>query len=167
MTDNLTTIIHELSDRVFALINRIVDDRDEALDLTQDVFVKVLQEQNSGKVITRVRPYVFRTAFNRALNAKRNRSRRTAGNRKWQESLPDSIAAPQEMQQDQIELKEKLERLADRQREALTLRFYGQLSLAEIAETMNIAEGSVRVHITRGLQNLKESLAEVPREEKS
>ena len=48
--------------------------------------------------------------------------------------------------------------LPDRQREALVLRFYADLSEAEIAATMGISKGAVKTHAARGMAALKSAL---------
>ncbi|MFI6499862.1 SigE family RNA polymerase sigma factor [Nonomuraea typhae] len=53
-----------------------------------------------------------------------------------------------------------LRRLPRRQREALTLRYYVELSDREIAETMGVSGGTVRSTITRGLAALAKELGE-------
>ncbi|MCP4568198.1 MAG: sigma-70 family RNA polymerase sigma factor [FCB group bacterium] len=170
MSDTVSKIVRELSERVFGLINRIIGDRDEALDLTQEVFVKVLLNNNRESRIEHLQPYIFRTAFNRALNAGRNRKRRRAGEELLKAETPDTFPSQPdqlyESSQKSVLLKNALDTLADRQKQALTLRFYAQMSLSEIAEAMMISEGSVRVHIARGLQNLKKELLPLMREEK-
>ena len=170
MSDVVSQIVRELSDRVFRLINRIIGDRDEALDLTQEVFVKVLLDRRGDNPIESLRPYIFRTAFNRALNADRNRQRRRDGEQRFKaeysEMIPPLPDKMYESSQKSALLRKALDTLADRQKQAISLRFYARLSLAEIAETMMISEGSVRVHIARGLQKLKEELMPLMREEK-
>ena len=49
-----------------------------------------------------------------------------------------------------------LSNLPGRQREVLVLRYYGQLSEAEIATTLGISRGSVKTHSSRGLRSLRE-----------
>jgi RNA polymerase sigma-70 factor (sigma-E family) len=51
-----------------------------------------------------------------------------------------------------------LHRLPSRQREALVLRYYGDLSEAEIAETMGISRGAVKSHTSRGMAALRDVL---------
>jgi len=51
-----------------------------------------------------------------------------------------------------------LRRLPQRQREALALKFYLDLSEAEIAEAMGVSAGSVKTHVHRGLATLTELL---------
>jgi RNA polymerase sigma factor (sigma-70 family) len=56
-----------------------------------------------------------------------------------------------------------LRRLSDRQREALTLRYYLDLPEAEIATAMGVSPGSVKTHLHRGLANLADVLPEEDR----
>ena len=53
---------------------------------------------------------------------------------------------------------EALRRLPARQREALVLRYYADLSEAEIAEAMRISRGAVKSHASRGMAALRETL---------
>jgi len=57
-----------------------------------------------------------------------------------------------------LELIEALRSLSRRQREVVVLRYYAELSEAEIAETLHIAAGSVKKYASRGLQNLRNVL---------
>jgi RNA polymerase sigma factor (sigma-70 family) len=51
-----------------------------------------------------------------------------------------------------------LRTLPARQREALVLRYYGELSEAEIAEAMGISRGAVKSHTSRGVAALRDVL---------
>jgi RNA polymerase sigma-70 factor (sigma-E family) len=55
-----------------------------------------------------------------------------------------------------------LRSLPDRQRECLALRYYLDLSEAEIAETLGISNGSVKTHVHRGLATLAQRLEPTP-----
>ena len=48
--------------------------------------------------------------------------------------------------------------LPTRQREALVLRYYGDLSEAEVAEVMGVSRGAVKSHTARGVAALREVL---------
>jgi len=171
VTDSISNTIQELSGKVFRLIHRIVSDREQAKDLTQDVFVKVLREPERVRDLTKLKPYIFRSAYNTALNFKRDLSRRQAKTEFIKEELtlvnprqPDLLLESVEVSN---HVKGALDSLADKQREALMLRFYSDLVIAEIADVMAVSQGSVKVHIARGLQNLKKCLLPILREEKS
>jgi RNA polymerase sigma factor (sigma-70 family) len=60
--------------------------------------------------------------------------------------------------ENQREVVAALRRLPPRQREALVLRYYGDLSEAEIAATMSCSPGTVKSHIHRGKAALAELL---------
>jgi RNA polymerase sigma factor (sigma-70 family) len=164
MVDNNTVAvtIGQLSEPVFRLVRRIVRDRDEALDVTQDVLIRVLREQPHLRDPGKLKPYALRAAYHAALNAARNRSRRE---RLHQEMAADSI---DHCSPDALESYERLTNrsavvralsdLAEKQREAVALRFFGDLSIDEIASAMRISTGSVKVHLVRALRNLRAAL---------
>lgn len=60
---------------------------------------------------------------------------------------------------------EALGQLPDRQREVLVLRYYLDLSEAEIAEALGIARGSVKSHASRGAAMLRELLGDLWKDE--
>ena len=161
MAEDITEAVREFSGGVFRLACRIVSDREEALDLTQEAFVRVFQGRRSrdgGKL----KAYLYRTAFNLALNSKRNRLRRNAA----EGSLAEAVAAQAPEQPDRVfetaetasRVNRAVESLSGRQREAVTLRFYADLTLAEVARVMGVSQGSVKIHLARGLRNLKKCL---------
>ncbi len=152
MTETIHQAIQTYADALFRLILRIVGDREEAKDLTQDVFVKVLCGTSRLREPRKVKSYLFTTAYHQALNAQRNAVRR-------QQRLLD-LQPPSSVGSAEVALlvDEAMQKLSDKQRQALTLRFYGDMTLVEIADAMNISEGSVKVHIARGLTRLKSRL---------
>ncbi len=152
------------SDGVFRLIRRIVGDRDTALDLTQDVFVMITERFDALRDPEQLKAYLFRSAFNRALNHRRDRARREGKTEDIKASTysdgpsrPDEIVETMESRRG---VRDAVDRLAEKQREAISLKFYAGLTSREIARVMRIAEGSVKVHLARGLRNLKTILAE-------
>lgn len=170
VTDIVSRTVQELSDGVFCLINRIVGDREHAMDLTQNVFVKVLLEPLRVKDSSKLKPYIFRSAYNTALNFKRDFARRKATVELYKEELtPANPAQPDQLfeaSESSARINDALSSLAPRQREALALRFYSELTTTEIAVAMAISEGSVKVHIARGLRNLKKQLHSAQAKEK-
>jgi RNA polymerase sigma-70 factor (ECF subfamily) len=170
VNDIVSRTVQELSDGVFRLINRIVGDREHAMDLTQNVFVNVLQEPLRVKDSSKLKPYILRSAYNTALNFRRDFSRRKAKLALHKEELtPPNPAQPDQLLESaeaSSRLDHALASLAPRQREALALRFFSELTTTEIAVAMVISEGSVKVHIARGLRNLKKQLHSAQAKEK-
>ncbi|WP_088284245.1 RNA polymerase sigma factor [Kineosporia sp. A_224] len=76
--------------------------------------------------------------------------------------LPDAGSAEQEvvLREDHREVVDALRGLPDRQREALVLRYWLDLSEAEVAATMGISCGAVKSHTARGMAALTKALKE-------
>ncbi len=166
MTDEISAIIHRLSDRLFGLINRIVRDRDLALDLTQDVLVRVLPRYRADQP-EQFTGYAMRSAYHAALNAVRDRKRRTQvlDRIALESERPAPFTDSLETAELQGQIEQALLRLPDKQREAVVYRFYGDLTVPQIAVAMNISDGAVKVHLSRGLQRLSAHLTSVMEDE--
>ncbi|MBE0565331.1 MAG: RNA polymerase sigma factor [Krumholzibacteria bacterium] len=152
----------DLTRTAFNSALRILGDRDEALDIAQDVVVNVHGRLTAQAEPVQLRAYAARAAVNRALNLKRDSARRLdklAAIRP--EAARGNTEGRAEHAQRRAVLDAALAALAERQGEALTLRFLGELSIAEIAAAMGISEGAVKTHLVRGLLNLKKNLEEL------
>lgn len=131
-------------------------DRNVAEELVQDAFVRThgrLSRITPGKVTVYLRSAV--------INGARSHLRRRMVARKYLPS-PDPPAIAAEVDgvaaAQRTEMLGALNRLPNRQREVLLLRYYLDLSETEIAETLGISTGSVKQHAHRGLATLSTSL---------
>jgi RNA polymerase sigma-70 factor (sigma-E family) len=137
----------------------MVGDLATAEDVVQDAFERThrgwlgLREPSNGLAYVR----------SSVLNGCRSVHRRTAVARKHlprlagsSAALPDGAAAAD----DRSELIAALRALARRQREVIVLRYYLDLDVAEIAEVLRIAPGTVRSNCARGLATLARVLRE-------
>jgi RNA polymerase sigma factor (sigma-70 family) len=76
----------------------------------------------------------------------------------------DAVASVEDeitLREDQRQVIDALRDLPHRQRDCLTLRFYNELGIAEIAETLGLSPNSVKTHLQRGLAALERRLAGV------
>jgi len=71
-------------------------------------------------------------------------------------SVEDTI----DLREDQREVLEALRDLPHRQRECLVLRYYDELGIEAIAETLKLSPNSVKTHLKRGLAALERNLGE-------
>ena len=156
--------------RVYALCQRFLQDRDEADSATQDVFLKAYQalKRDDPKELDDPARWVTRIAVNTCLD--RLRSKRWQFWRKRPEAADEAtilgLAPSTEpdaedrvfSQQIARRLTQALERLSLRQRAAFTLRHYEDRSLAEIAEMLDLDVGTVKVHLFRATEKLREEL---------
>jgi RNA polymerase sigma-70 factor (ECF subfamily) len=156
--------------RVFLLCRRMLQDAEDADSATQDTFLKAWQALNrpESKELDDPGKWLTRIAVNTCLD--RLRSRRWQFWRKRPSSEDETAIlalarakypnAEDEVFANQIgeRLERALTKLSLRQRAAFTLRHYEDRSLAEIAEVLDLDIGTVKVHLFRALQKLREEL---------
>jgi RNA polymerase sigma-70 factor (ECF subfamily) len=145
-------------------------DREEAKDLSQDAFLKAFSNINNFDGRSSFYTWFYRIVVNLCLDYKRRQKRgpmnsfdETVDNHIEPAHEPASPRSPdQQVFARQISQKvgEVLEALPPRQRTAFLLKNNQGLSIKEIAELMNAAEGTVKVHLHRAVATLREQLAE-------
>ncbi len=141
------------------LASMYVDDRETAEEVTQDAFVKLLGGRYRVEP-GREAPYLR----SMVLNGARSQLRKRRVRRAHTPEPPGPVAAAEtgglEIVAD-AELLAAMRSLPKKQADVLILRYWLDLSEAEIAETLGIARGSVKSHAHRGLKKLSH-LLEVP-----
>ena len=141
--------LYELySDRVFRYVAYRVDSNADAEDITEDVFIRMLEAISSFK--WREVPFsawLMRVAHNRVIDHYRRGRLRTATPLDDAPPLPSRDRDPQErvgMFSDLQELRVAMGGLTDLQRQVISLRFGSELSIAETAKAMDRNEGAVK-----------------------
>ena len=148
--------------RVYAFIARRVRDRDEAQDLTSEVFHQALA--NLPRFEWRGAPFAA-WLIRIAANAIIDRAKRAAKEREMA-SLNVATEVTQQGIDDEIDQCARLFRLVDRlprdQRRVIVMRFAEEKSIREIAREIGRTEGAVKQLQFRGLQNLRAQLDQKP-----
>lgn len=144
--------------RVAALL---LHDVGTAEEVVQDSFVAMHGAWRRLRDPDRALPYLRQAVVNRSRSALRHRSvteRHDPGPVPVAASAEQSALATIERET----MIEAMRRLPERQREVLVLRYYTDLSEAEIAGTLGIRPGTVKSHASRGLAALRTSLEQTP-----
>jgi len=156
---------------VFGLVFHILGDREEALDVSQEVFLTIFKKMDSFRGESSLKTWIYCIAVNRAANRFRwwNRLRRR-GTVSLEEHLannPDrelfcnmrsDSQSPEEallLREEHAEIERLLLQLPLQQRIAVVMRDIEGLSYEEIAESMHISLGTVKSRIARGRETLK------------
>ena len=147
-------------DRVYAFIARRVRDRNEAEDLTSEVFHDALVGLPRFK--WRGAPFAA-WLFKIASNAIIDRSKRVAK----EQQTPDVLGLPADVNPQEIEeieqragLFQLVDRLPVDQRRVIGMRFAEEKSIREIANELGRSEGAVKQLQFRALQNLRAQLSD-------
>lgn len=125
-----------------------------AEDLVQGAFTKLYLAWDRVDRHETLDGYVRRIIVHGYLDQRRRgwwRRERVTG------AVPDR-AGPADRAEDRLVLLQALERLPRRQRVVLVLRFWSDLSVADVADALDCSEGTVKSQTSRGLQSLRELL---------
>ena len=141
-------------------------DRGEAEEVLQTVYLKILEGKACFRGEASLKTWLFAVIRKTAIGEHRKNLLRKlrwsdpADQSKQQASLSDEPGVALEKSETQALFQTALRTLPRRQREALHLVFYQDLSLSEAAVVMGISIGSARQHYERGKKHLRESLGQ-------
>ncbi|MDH4111083.1 MAG: sigma-70 family RNA polymerase sigma factor [Actinomycetota bacterium] len=141
----------------------VVRNRGEAEDAVQDAFVKAYYALPRFRPGAPFRPWILRIVANEARNRSRSARRRDGLAMRVAASEPGQVMpSPEGAVLDRTEAEAlvlALERLPERDRHVLALRYLLELSEAETAEVLGVRPGTVKSRLSRALARLR---AEVP-----
>lgn len=144
-------LVQQHQGRVFSFVQRLCGNPDQALDLTQDTFIKVWDALPDWRPDARFETWLLRVARNTTIDALRRR-------RHEPDALPDDAVlvdhGPTPLRQLEssrsiAQLDDLLARLPVAQREVLLLRELEGLSYQELAAALDISEGTVKSRLAR------------------
>ena len=144
----------------------IVWDEAEAEDLAQECLLKVARRWPRVRRMEQPQAYARRILVNLAVDGARGRARRRS--ELEPEAVADPIAVDPLPELDlRAELLQALGQLPARQRAVLVLRYFNDLTEAQVAEVLGCPQGTVKSSASRGLARLREALAPVPLQPRS
>lgn len=152
-------LVRRHQERVFRFLHRMLDAREEAMELSQDVFVKAWQALPGWRPEAAFSTWLLQIARNAALDQLRRRQVVRFAPLEEGLEVADEAPGPEARyasRQRQAQLERALRRLAAEHREILLLREVEDLSYAELAAVLGIAEGTVKSRLARARSALLE-----------
>jgi RNA polymerase sigma-70 factor (ECF subfamily) len=156
-------LYEEHFDKIYRYVVLRIGNQAEAEDLAQQVFLNALRSISSFK--WKGAPFsawLFRIAHNLVVDYLRKRAKRVTT--PLDDSLVDSDSNPQKMTEQRLDI-ERLasatEQLTKSQREVISLRFAGELSVAEVAKVIGKSQGAVKALQHSAVIALRKVLSEV------
>jgi len=157
-------LISRWEKRVYNYLLRLARNREDALDLTQDVFLKAYQHLRKLEDPGRFAPWLYRIAHNEAFSM--FRKRRPEGDA--EEAEPESTGSPVTVGGSPVfpielslAVESALARLSPDQREAVVLKIYQGFKFEEMAEILGCPVSTVKSRLYTALELLKLELAPV------
>ena len=157
--DALRAIALAHQDAVYRLLLRLAGERELALDLAQDTFVKAFQAMPSFRAGAAMRPWLFKIANNLFLD--HVRKRQPASLEELAEAGEDPGAEDPQLTRlgEGLDLAQALAQLPVTWRQALVLRHDDDMTYDQIADVLSVPIGTVKTWLYRGRERLKELLA--------
>jgi RNA polymerase sigma-70 factor (ECF subfamily) len=164
---------------VYNLAARLLGDREEAKDVSQDVFLQVYRHLGRFQGRSSLKTWIYRIVVNQCRNRRRFWHRRRADRALSLEALPAAeearVAAPMDSGRESPfetacrterarRVREALLGLPFHHRAVLVLREIEGVSCAAIAEALDVPEGTVKSRLARAREALRQTLAPLLRE---
>ena len=176
--DAFGQLVEKYQTKVYNLALRMCGNEDDAFDLAQEAFLRAWRSLGSFQFESAFSTWLFRLSSNICLDFLRAKKRRTTvsltmtddESGESQLDLPDPSKTPEEAvlaAEDRRLLAQAMNELPADQRQILTLRAIDDLSYAEIAEILQLQEGTVKSRLSRARTALRNKLLQIGNKKKT
>ena len=161
--DAFARLYDATSARINGLVVRLVVDRAQAEEITQEVFLEVWRtsprfDPERGSALSWMFTLAHRRAVDRIRSAQATRRRDEVYTRESQETSYDSTVDQVAAQLDAEQVRSALGTLGENQRQALSMVYFEGHTHAEVAERLGIPLGTAKTRIRDGLQRLRTAM---------
>ncbi|RFU61021.1 RNA polymerase sigma factor SigW [Peribacillus glennii] len=162
-------IVELYKDKVFQICYRMLGNRHEAEDLAQEAFVRAYVNIHSFNITMKFSTWLYRIATNLCIDRLRKKKpdfyldAEVAGTEglDMYSQIPADTALPED-EVESMELQEtiqaQIEKLPEKYRAPIVLKYIEELSLKEISEILDLPVGTVKTRIHRGREALRNQL---------
>jgi RNA polymerase sigma-70 factor (ECF subfamily) len=147
----------------FRLAYLIMGSADDAEDVTQDAFIRAFESLDQFDASRPFRPWLLGITRNLAYNRHRSARRYLNAVRRLLQAAPEPVVAPAGERSQPYEaemLWQAVKRLQEIDQEVIYLRYFLELSVAETADTLQVAPGTVKSRLHRALNRLRDLVDE-------
>ena len=147
-------LLDKYSRPINSLILKVVQNQEEAEELAQDTFMKVFKNLASFKGDCSFSTWIYRIVVNTSLDMLRRKKKETPT-----EEMPET---PTEDHYQDLDLKQMINRLDDKSRTVIILRYFEDLKLEDIADIVGENLNTVKARLYRTLKKLRLELEPMP-----
>jgi RNA polymerase sigma-70 factor (ECF subfamily) len=150
---------------VFTIAFRILKHRPEAEEAAQDTFIKAFHHLRDFNRLSKFSTWLYRIAFNTAISYKRKHRYQFKNIEETVISIKQEGESNLEKSDKQKYVQQALMKLNEIDRTALTLFYWQEFSLEEMAEIMNVESNTLKVRIHRARQRIADELTAILKKE--
>lgn len=170
-TDSFPMLVEKYKWQVYNIIYGIMGSRDEAEDLSQEVFIKIYKNLSHFKRKSKFYTWLYRITVNVCLSAKRKKSKSShiisistlsgVSTNQGEVELADESFSPQKIFRDRelaIKIRSAIDSLSGILRITFILREFEDLSYRELARIFRCSIGTVKSRLSRARESLRQTL---------
>ena len=157
----------EFSDAIFRYALFQTSNKETALDITQDTFIKTWQYLQKGAEVENIKAFLYRVAKNLIIDHRRKKKSSSldqileAGvDFTEEENVLEEKEKDFEKAQDKERVLKAIEKIDEKYKEILLMRYIEEMSIKEIGDILDKSQNHVSVMIHRGVEKLKKLLKE-------
>lgn len=151
-------LVQEHQEALFRLAYLLLGDADEAADVAQEALIRAFHAFARFDPARPLRPWLLQITKNLARNRRRSVRRYLAAVSRWWQTLPSEAEGPTAATlrtQEAQELWQAVQQLQMSDQEVIYLRYFLELSVADTASVLSVAEGTVKSRLSRALARLR------------
>ncbi|GGN54468.1 MULTISPECIES: sigma-70 family RNA polymerase sigma factor [Oceanobacillus] len=155
------SLLNKEQDKIYRMIFAYVQNETDAIEVFQQVTIRAFEGIAQLREPLYFSTWLMRIAINQSITYVKKRDRERA-------VAPETlhlIEADYKPIEEQLDLWQALQSLPNHYKTALLLRFYHDYTVPQIAEVVELPVGTVKTHIRRGLQMLRQQLKGVYNDE--
>lgn len=140
-------LVNLYKERLYWHIRNMVKNHDDANDVLQNTFIKVFRNIKKFKGDSKLFSWMYRIATNEAITFLNSKARKmNISNEELQEKLIDNLESDVyfEGEKIQLQLQKAISTLPEKQRQVFNMRYFQEMKYQEIAEILQVTEGSLK-----------------------
>ena len=141
--------------QIYRLCYRFVENRDDALDLAQEVFIKAFEHLGTFRRESSLKTWLYRIAINHCINHVRKHSQEFVEVSEWTGSTNASVQSQLEEREQREQFRRLVKKLPPKQKAILELRINEQLSYDEIARISGRSVSTIKASVFFALEKLR------------
>jgi RNA polymerase sigma-70 factor (ECF subfamily) len=151
---NFEDIVRRYEKMVYGIVYRFLNNHQDAEDITQETFLIVYRKLRNLRKTNSLTNWIYTITLNLVRENLRKKYRM-----KLLDNLNENLIFYNDENNSNEEIKEKIrtaiEKLPEKQREAINLKFMEGLKIKEISKIMECKDGTIKAHIFRGIKTLR------------
>jgi RNA polymerase sigma-70 factor (ECF subfamily) len=163
-----TGFVRKYQSFVFSIALRYVQNYDDADDIAQDVFIKVIQSIDTYRGDSSLKTWLYRITVNHSISYIRKQKIKGFFGLKSKDTIDELELIDRQPHPDKLlehkELNEKfinsLAKLPEKQRETFALRYFDDLTYEQISQMLNVSVGGLKANYFHAVQKLARMLNE-------